>query len=163
MYNNSIIARIFSFLYILFCYLANPCIERNQFHCRTTNAQSQDLPSKCIPFEEVCDGKRDCLNGDDEAEGPRSNCTLMKCSEDNGGCDQSDRACGTFPDVSPASSVSIAILSTTQQLVKETSEADPLTKRVLKSCDISPSAMGYSDFIYPPITPSLSQFFTVTI
>ncbi|VEL41479.1 unnamed protein product [Protopolystoma xenopodis] len=40
---------------------------------------------------------------------------------------QSDRGLGTFPNVPPASSVSLATLSTTQQLVKETSEADPLT------------------------------------
>ncbi|VEL06781.1 unnamed protein product, partial [Protopolystoma xenopodis] len=65
----------------------------------------------------------------------------------------------TFPDVWPASSVSLAILSTTQQLVKETCKADPLTKRVLNSCGISTSALGYSHFLYPPITPSLLQFF----
>ncbi|VEL09919.1 unnamed protein product [Protopolystoma xenopodis] len=50
------------------------------------------------------------------------------------------------------------ILGTTQQLVKATSEANPLTKPVLNSCRIAPSALAYSHFLFPPI-----HTFTVTI
>ncbi|VEL12294.1 unnamed protein product [Protopolystoma xenopodis] len=70
-----------------------------------------------------------------------------------------DRERGTFSDVASASSVSFATLSTTLQLVKETSGADPLTKHVLNNCCIIPPALGYSHFLYPPIMPSLLQFY----
>ncbi|VEL19506.1 unnamed protein product [Protopolystoma xenopodis] len=74
----------------------------------------------------------------------------------------SDRERGTVPDISLASPVSLATLSTTQQLVKKTNDAKFLTKRVLNSCGISSSALSYLHFTNPPVTPSLT-IFTVLI
>ncbi|VEL06804.1 unnamed protein product [Protopolystoma xenopodis] len=46
----------------------------------------------------------------------------------------------------------LVILSTTLQLVKETREAHPLTRRVLTSCGISPSVLGYPPILHPRAT-----------
>ncbi|VEL07556.1 unnamed protein product [Protopolystoma xenopodis] len=63
----------------------------------------------------------------------------------------SDRGFGTFPGVSPASSMSLASLSTTLQLAKEASEVDPFSNCLQNSCSISPA-------LYLRTIPSISHF-----
>ncbi|KAA3678483.1 uncharacterized protein DEA37_0008695 [Paragonimus westermani] len=69
--------------------VASPCDEQTQFHCHI--AKTDELRSHdpiCIPRVEVCDGRPNCPNGDDEAAGPRTGCESLNCAIRNGGCSQ---------------------------------------------------------------------------
>ncbi|VEL36726.1 unnamed protein product [Protopolystoma xenopodis] len=54
---------------------------------------------------------------------------------------------GTFLNVSPASSVSLAILIVIQQLVEETNEADSLIKHMVWCAPLSDMTPSHSSFI----------------
>ncbi|VDP76174.1 unnamed protein product [Echinostoma caproni] len=44
---------------------------------------------KCVPMDMLCNGHPDCPAGDDESDGPRTNCTKIdSCEINNGGCSQ---------------------------------------------------------------------------
>ncbi|THD27838.1 hypothetical protein D915_001224 [Fasciola hepatica] len=66
---------------------ADPCVEHNQFTCHM--GQFHRGEPKCVPLDVLCNGYSDCPAGDDESEGPRTNCTTIRsCEQDNGGCSQ---------------------------------------------------------------------------
>lgn len=74
----------------------DPCANRNQFTCHM--GQRYRGEPKCVPLDAVCNGHADCPAGDDESDGPRTNCTIIRtCDRHNGGCSQvSGRWKGTF-------------------------------------------------------------------
>ncbi|KAA0194886.1 hypothetical protein FBUS_02321 [Fasciolopsis buskii] len=65
----------------------DPCANRNQFTCHM--GQRYRGEPKCVPLDAVCNGHADCPAGDDESDGPRTNCTIIRtCDRHNGGCSQ---------------------------------------------------------------------------
>lgn len=64
------------------------CDTKSQFDCGG---------GSCIPLTQVCNGRQDCPEGEDE---PRDRCGINECNVNNGGCSQKcvDQPVGYYCD-----------------------------------------------------------------
>lgn len=70
---------------------ASKCDLKTQFDCGD---------GTCVPLSQVCDGKQDCPDWEDE---PKDKCGKNECLEKHGGCSQKcvDTPAGYYCDCNP--------------------------------------------------------------